>query len=105
MIYTNQEISEMSYKDLKRALREFERAWDLDAPLQDNPELLRQADILSNQLNELESWIEAYDLEEAVFTPAGRFRSVREAAIANDLTEPTVYYRLTAEPGFGKLSK
>ena len=37
-------------KDAQKRLGEFNKAWNLDAPLNVNPELNRQADVLCNEI-------------------------------------------------------
>ena len=104
MMWTEQEIRSGTVKDAQKRLREFTKTWDLDAPLTKNPEISRQADVLADQLIQLEDWLEALEGDLAVEIQGVRYLSITEASKRLGVEEPTLYYRLNTQPEYKKVN-
>ena len=98
LVFSEDEINQMTLPEVKKALKKFEKENELDAPLIHRPDLCRNTDQVVNCLLALEDRILALELGEAIDTPLGSFDNCRAAAEAHGQTEGWVYYRLKTEP-------
>lgn len=98
LLYSEDEVNAMTLKELKSALRKFEKSNELDTAIQGREDLWANADHIASCLILLEDRIKSIELGEETITPLGTFRTAYLAGRAHGVEEATIYYRMTSQP-------